>query len=75
MANLFIMALVFIIGGILRLLMSHQNVMPLARPLEREGFLQIRNDPTDRRARRLHLTREHFDFWSGYQERSISEIE
>lgn len=57
------------------LLMSHQNVMRLARPLEREGFLQIKKDPEDRRALRLHLTQKHFDFWHGYQDRSKAEIE
>ncbi len=56
------------------LLMSHQNVMRLARPLEREGFLEIRKDDADRRALRLHLTQKNFDFWAAYQERSISEI-
>ena len=57
------------------LLMSHQNVMRLARPLEREGFLQIQKDPRDRRALRLHLTQKHFDFWLSYQDRSKAEIE
>ncbi len=57
------------------LLMSHQNVMRLARPLEREGFLEIRKDPADRRALRLHLTRKNSDFWAGYRERSVREIE
>ena len=57
------------------LLMSHQNVMRLARPLEREGFLQIKKDPHDRRALRLHPTQKHFDFWHSYRERSIAEIE
>lgn len=57
------------------LLMSHQNVMRLARPLEREGFLEIRKDASDRRALRLHLTQKNYDFWAAYQERSITEIE
>ncbi|MFW5715257.1 MAG: MarR family winged helix-turn-helix transcriptional regulator [bacterium] len=57
------------------LLMSHQNVMRLARPLEREGFLEIRKDSSDRRVLRLHLTQKNYDFWAAFQERSIREIE
>ncbi len=57
------------------LLMSHQNVMRLARPLEREGFLEIRKDSSDRRVLRLHLTQKNYDFWGAFQERSIREIE
>lgn len=57
------------------LLMSHQNVMRLARPLVREGFLEIRKDASDRRVLRLHLTQKNTAFWAAFQERSIREIE
>ena len=42
---------------------SHQNVMQIARALERRGFLRIERDATDRRVRRLVLTDEHRQFW------------
>ncbi len=57
------------------LLMSHQNVMRLVKPLQRNGFVEVEKDKADRRVLRLHLTRTHFDFWAQYQERSKTELE
>jgi len=57
------------------LLMSHQNVMRLAKPLEKKGFLEIRKDLHDRRVLRLFLTEKHYEFWERYQQRSRSELE
>jgi len=42
---------------------SHQNVMQMARTLERRGFVRVEEDSRDRRARRIVLTEEHRRFW------------
>jgi DNA-binding MarR family transcriptional regulator len=42
---------------------SHQNVMQMARTLERRGFVRVEDDPQDRRVRRIVLTDEHRRFW------------
>jgi DNA-binding MarR family transcriptional regulator len=43
--------------------MTHQNVKQIALALERKGFVEIVVDPSDRRARRLVLTKQHRHFW------------
>jgi DNA-binding MarR family transcriptional regulator len=43
---------------------SHQNVMQMARTLERRGFVRVEADARDRRVRRIVLTDEHRAFWS-----------
>jgi DNA-binding MarR family transcriptional regulator len=46
------------------MLTSHQNIMQMARALERRGFVTIAPDPEDRRARLIALTEAHAAFWS-----------
>jgi DNA-binding MarR family transcriptional regulator len=41
--------------------MAHQSMGELVQALERSGYLQRRNDPTDRRARLIHLTEKGSD--------------
>jgi DNA-binding MarR family transcriptional regulator len=43
--------------------MTHQNVKQIALALERKGFVEIVVDPSDRRARRVLLTKQHRRFW------------
>ena len=43
--------------------MTHQNVKQIVVALERKGFVEIRVDAADRRARRLVLTAKHRRFW------------
>lgn len=45
------------------LAMTHQNAKQIAAALQRKGFLAMEVDPGDRRARRLHLTEQHRQFW------------
>lgn len=45
------------------LTMTHQNAKQIVAALERKGFLEIRVDAQDRRARRLVLTPHHHRFW------------
>lgn len=42
---------------------THQNVMQIARALERKGFLRIVTDARDARVRRLVTTRRSERFW------------
>lgn len=44
--------------------MTHQNVKQIAVAVQRKGFLEIRVDELDRRARRLVLTEAHHQFWT-----------
>ena len=44
-------------------LTSHQNVMQMAKSLQRSGFVSIEDDPADRRVKKVHLTRHHRSFW------------
>lgn len=43
--------------------MSHQNARQIVAALERKGFVTLRPDPADRRARRVALTAKHRRFW------------
>ncbi|MFP4510859.1 MAG: MarR family winged helix-turn-helix transcriptional regulator [Spirochaetaceae bacterium] len=45
------------------MLTSHQNIMQMARALERHGFVAITRDTADRRTRLVSLTDEHRRFW------------
>jgi DNA-binding MarR family transcriptional regulator len=42
---------------------THQNIKQIALALERKGFVEIVVDPSDRRARRMVLTKQHRRFW------------
>jgi DNA-binding MarR family transcriptional regulator len=43
---------------------SRQNVKQLALKLEKRGFLEILNDPADRRILRFRITTANQEFWS-----------
>lgn len=53
---------------------SHQNVKQLAVALERKGFLTIRPDPQDRRARRLQATAKNHRYWAARDPRDHDEL-
>lgn len=46
-----------------RSLTSHQNVMQMARSLQKRGFVVIEEDPVDRRVKKIRLTPHHRRFW------------
>lgn len=56
------------------LAMSHQNLKQIALSLERKGFVEIRPDPLDARARRLHLTERHHQLWRERDDADHAEV-
>ena len=51
---------------------SHQNVMQMARNLERKGFLEITMDPSDRRIKRIGLTRKCLAYFAARGDRELA---
>jgi DNA-binding MarR family transcriptional regulator len=53
---------------------SHQNVKQLAVVLERKGFITIKPDPEDRRARRLQATAKNRRYWAARDPKDHDEL-
>jgi DNA-binding MarR family transcriptional regulator len=58
-----------------KMLTSHQNIMQMARALERGGFVTIQPDPADRRGRLIALTAEHREYWESRARRDRKALE
>ncbi len=58
-----------------KMLTSQQNIMHMARTLERRGFVTILNDPADRRSRLITLTKQHRNYWSARVEQDRAALE
>ncbi|HDQ15200.1 MAG TPA: MarR family transcriptional regulator [Sediminispirochaeta sp.] len=56
------------------ILTSHQNVMRMARVLEKKGFLSLTADPRDRRVHRIALTNRHRRYWRGRQDKDARRL-
>lgn len=50
---------------------SYQNVKQLALKLEKSGFVQLLQDPSDKRTIRIHSTEYNQTFWANYQSESL----
>lgn len=55
-------------------LTSHQNIMQMARQLEKRGFLILEQDQHDRRTKRISLTEKHHHFWAHRAEEDAKRI-
>ena len=58
-----------------KMLTSHQNIMQMARALERRGFVTVLEDPSDRRSRLIALTATHRDYWESRDQRDQTALE
>jgi len=53
---------------------SHQNVAKLADGLQRRGFVEVRVDLDDRRARRVHVTDVARTYWAGRDDEDFAYV-
>ena len=50
---------------------SHQNVKQLANQLEKKGFLELVNDPSDRRKLLMRTTEKNRAFWDSHADANM----